>query len=152
MGLELLTSSDEGEPDAAALARRLSDQLRLLLVPHELRAEALAGPLSVAEPDIQKAMLAVLEDHRQSLLAAVDIVLDGDDLRYSLASRYVELKAHWIQLNVRVQYSNMVYGSADPVLIAEAGAVSFLLARIEHLVDAEYIRRINDLLLAPLDS
>lgn len=143
-------STTFGEGDTSA-EMPLGEQLKELLKAEDVRRDALNGFLAEFPIGLAEEMLATLDQHRRSLLAGIDVVLDDGDLRYSLACRYVEIKAHWIQINFRIQYSNMIHGFAPRELVVEASGHSFLLGRIEKFVDPTHLQKINEVLLEPVN-
>jgi hypothetical protein len=60
----------------------------------------------------------------------------------------MELKAQWLQRQVRVCYEEMITGSCNREVALEASAVSFLISLIEPLLDPEHLARIQELFVS----
>lgn len=136
--------------DPPAVPDDIFERLSVLLDPKTVHAELLAGPLSELEAAEQPVMLAYAENQRRSLAASSDDVPDPDEISYLLACRYVECKAQWIQQNLRIQYTSMIHGAPDRLLVAEAATTAYLFERIEALLCDEHLGKINTLLMTPL--
>lgn len=75
---------------------------------------------------------------------------DDEDLDYYTAVQYIELKARWIQMNLRLSYQAFASGEGDPFTLLKAGATSYLLGEIERFVSNKYVGEIQRLLAQPV--
>lgn len=83
-------------------------------------------------------------------LATFDEIDDEDDLAHYTAVQYVELKARWIQMNLRLSYQAFTHGEGDPKLLLRAAATTALLSEIEPYVSRQYVEQIQALLAQPV--
>ena len=100
----------------------------------------------VSDPELLKKAREFYSTQRSQFLSVIEDIGEGEDIAMVLASRYVEYKAHWIQLNIQLQYQSIMKGQADQSVLHRAGILSFLLGRIEPLIDPNYLTSIHELL------
>jgi glyoxylase-like metal-dependent hydrolase (beta-lactamase superfamily II) len=110
--------------------------------------EMLAEWPGAADQDRQR-LLDWVRQQRDDFLAAIAIIDDPDDLRYSAVVRYIELKCRWILLNNQVNYTMVNTGSPPELLMYQAGLSANLLAALEEHVHPEHISAITDFLAEP---
>lgn len=75
---------------------------------------------------------------------------DDDDVEYYTAIQYVELKARWIQLNLRLSYQAFSSGEGDPQILLKASATAALLGSLEPYISERYVQEIQTLLAQPV--
>lgn len=75
---------------------------------------------------------------------------DEEDHDYYTAVQYIELKARWIQMNLRLSYQAFSAGEGDPYVLLKAAATSYLLGEIENFVSKKYLSEIQRLLAQPV--
>jgi hypothetical protein len=78
------------------------------------------------------------------------IINDKDDLGYFTAVQYIELKARWIQMNLRLSYQAFATGEGEPEILLRASATSYFLSIIEPHVNKSYVEEIQRLLAQPV--
>jgi hypothetical protein len=132
------------ESDDEDLAAKMRRVLSFEAVHAVLMNEVLHG----SHPDITARVLAKVEALRLDLIAQVDSIPMLDELQYTLALTFMELKSQWLQRQVRVCYEEMITGSCNPEVALEASGVSFLIGLIEPLLDQEQLDRIQELFAA----
>ena len=129
------------EPDTDDLGTKL----RHTLAPEAVRTVISTELLDGVDPEMGARVLAKVEALRRDLIAQVDTIPMEDELHWTLALTYMELKAQWLQRQVRVCYEEMITGSANREVALEASAVSFLIGLLEPLLNQEHLLRIQEL-------
>jgi len=115
---------------------------RVFLAPH-LQSVLTDGALSTSTPEVRDRVLAKAEELRLSLLGQVDSIPVADELNWILACAYMEYKAQWNQRQVRVCYEEMLTGSCDREVAAEASMISTILSLLEPLLDPSHLSNIE---------
>ena len=92
---------------------------------------------------------AKIDKHKQHLLNALKGVEDDDDLKLSVTLHYIELKSHWIMLNIKLNYQTMKDGMPDMFSMYHASLVSAVVGVIEALLTEDDIRHITNFLAEP---
>jgi photoactive yellow protein len=105
-----------------------------------------------ADQDERERILARAEGIRADLIAQTDEIPVLAELQWTLAMSYLELKAEWIQRQVRVCYQQMVTGVCDLEVALEASMISYLLALIEPLLTADHLERLQTLFASEVRS
>ncbi|MDX2088849.1 MAG: hypothetical protein SFX73_13410 [Kofleriaceae bacterium] len=82
------------------------------------------------------------------LAAEID---DREELELSIAVRYIELKAHWMMLNAKIQYSLFRLGEAPLEVTYRASLVSSVIGTLEQLLAQDDIERITRFLAEPIE-
>lgn len=100
---------------------------------------------SISEDD-KKEIIKEYVVYRMKFQQGMDDITDDDDLGYFIAIKYTEIKASWIQLNLRLNYQAVMKGSADQKLLVKASLLSNFLAVIEPRLKSEHLEMIQDLL------
>ena len=122
---------------------------------NEFDPEALRQPLSEwpeASPEnVQRAILWI-RSLQADLIGMLESISDPDDVGYTLAIRYIELKSRWIALNTKINYETFKHGACDQREAFCATCVSTLLAHIEPLLEQKDINTITDFLADPMQK
>jgi len=137
-------------PDATEVTEGTAEALHRLLAADVVRTVLLDGVLSDASADVAERVLARAETFRTALLGQSDTIPVDDELDWTLALSYMELKSQWIQRQVRLCYEEMITGSCNREVALEASMVSALIGLIEPLLDGEHLRRIQELFVAQI--
>ena len=82
----------------------------------------------------QAALAAYAEELRVGTVAAVEDVMDADDLRTVLCHLYIKQKCEWIVMNNQINYSLLCRGVAMEELMYRAAVLAQHLAPLEPLV------------------
>ena len=99
----------------------------------------------------QRAALAsYAEELRSGTIAAVEDVMDADDLRTVLCHLYIKQKCEWIVMNNQINYSLLCRGVAMEELMYRAAVLAQHLAPLEPLVGRDAITSIADFLAQPI--
>jgi hypothetical protein len=109
-----------------------------------LRAEV----LNDASPEVSARVLAKVDALRLDLIAQVETIPMEDELHWTLALSYMELKAQWLQRQVRTCYEEMITGTCNREVALEASAVSYLIGLVEPLLNQENLLRIQELFVS----
>lgn len=128
----------------------LVEVLRSALAEGPLISELRAGPLAEVDPEIAERVLANAEKIRTSLLGAVAVIPIPEEAHRALACSYLELKAQWLQRNVRLSYEGFVTGSWDAETAADGAVIGHLLLKIEPLIDPAHVQQIHELFVNQL--
>lgn len=123
----------------------LSAALKRLLDQEHVRTTLVRDALSEVPADMQERVLLKAEQIRTSILGQVDDIPVPEELQWTVALSYLELKSQWLQRQVRVCYEEMMTGSCSQEVAAEASMVSAILAIIEPLMTDEHLRSIQEL-------
>ncbi len=91
----------------------------------------------------------LLNEVNQHLLSCAEID-DQEDLDYYTAVQYVELKARWIQMNLRLSYQAVRTGQGNPKMLMKASGTTALLVALEPFVSKSYVSQIQTLLAQPV--
>jgi hypothetical protein len=102
------------------------------------------------DPKSKQRLQLEFEAYRTTFLKGMDDIEDEEDMAYYVAIKYVEVKAHWIQMNLRLNYQAVLKGSADQYMLVEAALLSHFLSLVEPHVDHKQLSLINDLLATRL--
>lgn len=106
---------------------------------------------NINDEEIVSAILArVAIDYDKILSVFQEVGEDGLDIDTVIACLYVELKAKWIQLNIKSQYQAFSGKETDMVSMGHASVVSNFLAKIEPYLDKNYMKTIDGLLSEPI--
>jgi hypothetical protein len=92
------------------------------------------------------------EVYRDLFLQGLKEIEDADDFEYFVAVKYVETKANWIQMNLRLNYQAVLGTGADQHLLVRAGLMSHFLGKVEPWVSGEHLSMINELLATRLSA
>jgi len=98
----------------------------------------------------QAALAAYAEELRVGTVAAVEDVMDADDLRTVLCHLYIKQKCEWIVMNNQINYSLLCRGVAMEELMYRAAVLAQHLAPLEPLVGRDAITSIADFLAQPI--
>jgi len=98
----------------------------------------------------QAALAAYAEELRVGTVAAVEDVMDADDLRTVLCHLYIKQKCEWIVMNNQINYSLLCRGVAMEELMYRAAVLAQHLAPLEPLVGRDAITSIADFLAHPI--
>jgi len=79
-------------------------------------------------------------------------ITDTEDMRMTLAIRYIELKCAWIQFNTTNNYCLMNTGNLDGRSVLKSCLISHLLGNVESLLKPEEIAQITDFLSRPINT
>lgn len=90
------------------------------------------------------------EKYREVFLQGAEDIVDDDDFSYYVAVKYVEVKANWIQYNLRLNYQAVLKGAADQSLLLRAGLLSHFLSLVEPSVENSHLDLIQELLATRL--
>ncbi|GLY32998.1 hypothetical protein [Kineosporia sp. NBRC 101731] len=129
----------------------LSTQVRRILSAEEFRTALERDLLDGVDPEIAARVFAKADGLRRDVLGQVDNIPMEEELQWTIALSYMELKAQWLQRQVRVCYEEMMTGSCSKEVALEASAASYLISLIEPLLDAEHLRRIRELFVSQVD-
>jgi hypothetical protein len=129
---------DSGDEDLATALRRV---LAFDAVQNVLIQDVLIG----VDREVGARVAAKIEALRLDVIAQVNNIPMLDELQWTLALTYMELKSQWLQRQVRVCYEEMITGSSNREVALEASAVSFLIGLIEPLLDPQHLERIQEL-------
>jgi hypothetical protein len=77
---------------------------------------------------------------------------DEHDLYTSLAALWLELRFVWQRHNLVANYNTMRSGTCAPLVLARASVASFVLQRIEQLLDQTHRDRLGDSAVELLDT
>jgi len=121
--------------------------LRRALDPDALGPLLVAGAVEDVTPEIRERVLAKAEHLRAGLIGQVDDIPLEEELHWTLACSYVELKSQWIQRNVRLCYEQMITGAGDPEVAAEGSMISVMMHQIEGLLDPRHKQQIESLFI-----
>jgi hypothetical protein len=132
------------EPEPQDLGTTLRQVLAAEAVYPPLESDVLSG----AEPEVRARVLAKFEALRLDVLSQVDQIPVEEELHWTAALTYMELKAQWLQRQVRVCYEQMLTGSCNQEVALEASAVSYLLGLLEPHLDQVHLARIQDLFVS----
>lgn len=135
-----LLSVDVGEDLPDAVRRVLSHDEFTTLIRETVLADA--------TPDVRDRVLAMAEKARLDILSQADHIPVQDELHWTLALSYMELKAQWLSRQVRICYEEMITGSCDRAVAAEASVVSTILQLIEPLLDRTHLQEIESLFVS----
>ncbi len=91
-----------------------------------------------------------LQHEINKYMESYKIINDEDDLDYFTAVQYVELKARWIQMNLRSSYHAFANGEGEPEILLRASATSHFLSIVEPHVNKSYVEEIQRLLAQPI--
>lgn len=91
-----------------------------------------------------------LQNEISKYMESYNIINDEDDLGYYAAVQYVELKARWIQMNLRLSYEAFATGEGEPEILLRASATSYFLSIVEPHVQKSYVEEIQRLLAQPV--
>lgn len=92
------------------------------------------------------------EELRRSILAAVEDVMDADDLRMVLCHLYIKQKCEWIVMNNQINYSLLCRGIPQEDMMYRAALLAQHLAPMEPLVGQEAIEGIASFLAQPITT
>lgn len=91
-----------------------------------------------------------LQNEINKYMESYNIINDQDDQGYFTAVQYVELKARWIQMNLRLSYQAFATGEGEPEILLRAAATSYFLSIVEPHVNKSYVEEIQRLLAQPV--
>lgn len=91
-----------------------------------------------------------LRNEISKYMESYNIINDEDDVGYYTAVQYVELKARWIQMNLRLSYEAFANGEGEPETLLRASATSYFLSVVEPHVNQSYVEEIQRLLAQPI--
>jgi hypothetical protein len=77
---------------------------------------------------------------------------DEHDLYTSLAALWLELRFVWQRHNLVANYNTMRAGTCAPIVLARASVASFVLQRIEQLLDRQHLDKLGDSAVQLLDT
>ncbi len=86
------------------------------------------------------------------LATAVDDPHDAPDLYRSLAALWLELRFEWRRHNMVANYETVRTGSCAPIVTVRASIASYLLQRIESLLERDHRERLRDTAMELLDA
>jgi len=89
---------------------------------------------------------------RDDFVKTLSDITDTEDMRMTLAIRYIELKCAWIQFNTTNNYCLMNTGNVDGRSVLKSCLLSHLLGNVESLLKAEEIAQISDFLSRPINT
>jgi hypothetical protein len=107
---------------------------------------------AVPDVDDRSRLRAHAQRSVDEFTGALTAVVDDDDRDWMIASRYVELRARWVQLNLEGNYRLVCHGSSDMTIFCEASVTAHVLATIEPHVEPDLLQRIHALLTQPITS
>ena len=93
-----------------------------------------------------------VETQVSACIASFSDINDDDDMDYYVAIQYVELKARWIQMNLRLNYQAVTIGEGDPEMLLKAASTTALLSIVEPYVSRPYVEHIQKLLAESMFS
>jgi len=93
---------------------------------------------------------ATVEKHKRHLLNALKGVEDLDDLKLSVTLNYIELKSHWIMLNIKLNYQTMKDGMPDMFGMYHASLISSMVGALESILTPYDIQNITNFLAEPV--
>ena len=128
--------------------QRIEDMLGNATLEHNWK-ESLATWNAAPEQQVT-GVLAWVSGLRDHFLQVVREVEDPDEIDYTLAIRYIELKSHWIMLNTLMAYQNFRFGEADIETAHRASVLSYLLEATEPLLNQADISQITAFLVEPI--
>lgn len=102
-----------------------------------------------ADPNDVEGTLAFITELRDEVTNLVTSVDDPDDIGYTMAIRYIELKTRWIALNTKINYEMFKNGACIATDAMRGASVSALLGHIESIIDQKDIDTITDFLAEP---
>jgi len=89
---------------------------------------------------------------RDDFVKTLSDITDTEDMRMTLAIRYIELKCAWIQFNTTNNYCLMNTGNLDGRSVLKSCLISHLLGNVESLLKTEEIAQITDFLSRPINT
>lgn len=102
--------------------------------------------------DQKDAVSAFITEQADRIRSGITDIEDDEDAGYFLAVKYVETKAHWIQMNLQLNYQTVLQGEKDEYLFNKAAAVAGFLGEIEPLISQDDLMIINAMLLERMRS
>jgi len=89
---------------------------------------------------------------RDDFVKTLSDITDTEDVRMTLAIRYIELKCAWIQFNTTNNYCLMNTGNVDGRSVLKSCLLSHLLGNVESLLTPNEINQITDFLSQPINT
>lgn len=126
-------------------ADELGDRVRAALAADTVRQVLQTEVLADADPAVAARVQDKIEALRRDVILQVDNIPFDDELKWTLALSYLEIKAQWLQRQVRVCYEEMITGTCSAEVALEASASSYLLGLLEPLLDADDLVKIQEL-------
>jgi hypothetical protein len=102
-----------------------------------------------ADATERKAVYAFVAGLRNRVLGSLKDIDAMDELKYSVAIQYVELRCHWTLLNTRIQHQT-AQGQPDDALLYRATCVSQLIDALEALLPPESVDQLSAFIAEPL--
>lgn len=104
---------------------------------------------SQGTPTERRAVRAYVTGLRNRVAQSLLDIRDMDELEYSIAIQYVELRCHWTMLNTRIQ-NQTADGQPDERLLYRATCVSQIIDALESLLPSASIDRLSEFVAEPL--
>ncbi len=102
-----------------------------------------------ATPTERRAVRAYVSGLRNRVAKSLLDIRDMDELEYSIAIQYIELRCHWTMLNTRIQ-NQTADGRPDERLLYRATCVSQIVDALESLLPSDSIDRLSGFVAEPL--
>jgi len=127
--------------------RRLRDDAFL----EELR-RSLASWADDVDPALVEQTVAWADGVRAGLADLVELVADPDDAAMACAVKLVELKAGWIGINTKLNYTAVRGGTVETADALRGAATSALVDLLEAFLPGRHVEAFHAFLGAPLTS
>lgn len=138
------------------MTTNLPDRLRRIADEQTVLADAAVFLDSVAISDADRSMalreLAYSAAQIRGLADAMQAPEDAEELYGGLAALWLELRLQWQRHNDVANYDLMRNGAARPIDLVRGSVSSYLFERIESLLSAEHLDRLNDKALTLIDT
>lgn len=108
------------------------------------------GQWSGAAPAEREAVRTCVAERRDRVLDCFLAIDSLEELKWSLAIGYVEMKCHWAMLNARIQHQTVQRGRPEDFLVYRATCVSLIVQALEPLLSREYVEDLASFLAEPL--
>jgi hypothetical protein len=98
----------------------------------------------------KKAIVAYVSGLRNRMLRTLLDLETGEEIEHGLALQYIEVKCHWMMLNMQIQSQTARDGQAKDDLVYRATCVSLIIAALEPLLARNRVDTLTDFLAEPL--
>lgn len=137
-------TTTEPSPFASIFAALQSTEL-------ETQWRDMAGDVNVPQATREEEF-AWIHKLRDDFVKTLSDITDTEDMRMTLAIRYIELKCSWIQFNTTNNYCLMNTGEVDGRSVLKSCLLSHLLGNVETLLTPDEINQITDFLSRPINT
>ncbi len=101
-------------------------------------------------PAQKKAITAYVSGLRNRMLRILTDLDDAEEAQHGLAIQYIEVKCHWMMLNMQIQSQTARNGRAQDNLIYRATCVSLIIEAMEPLLSRDRVDTLTGFLAEPL--